>query len=162
MTQNLTAVYPGSFDPPTFGHIDIIKRASGLFSRVTVVVAKNTAKQNLFSADERKRLLEDCVAGMKNVDVAVHDGLTVDFAEKIGARVIIRGLRNVSDFEIELSSATMNHKLNPKIETVLLMTRDELHYVASRTIKEVGLLGGDISSLVPAPVEAAMKKKMTG
>ncbi|MDZ4678103.1 MAG: pantetheine-phosphate adenylyltransferase [Oligoflexia bacterium] len=156
----MTAVYPGSFDPPTLGHIDVIERAAKIFGGLCVVVANSSRKDALFSASERKVLLEKSVKHLKNVVVDIHDGLTVDYMKKIKSRVIIRGLRAVSDFEYELAMATMNRKLYPKIETFIMMTGENYYYIASHTVKEVALHGGDVSQLVPKPVVDALKKKL--
>jgi len=153
------AVYPGSFDPPTLGHIDVIKRALNIFGELTVLVAESSKKTSLFSPQERKNLLEKVLEG-KNVKVEIHGGLTVDYVKKIGGRVIIRGLRAVSDFEYELQMATMNRKLQPTIETLIIMTGEEFSYISSNTVKEVAYHGGDISKVVPQVVDEAVKNKM--
>jgi len=160
MTQTIKAVYPGSFDPPTLGHIDIIERALKIFGNLTVVVAQSSRKNSLFSANERKALLQESLVGLKNVAVDVHDGLTVDYMKKNNAQVIIRGLRAISDFEYELQMATMNRKLYPEIETMIIMSGEKFYYIASNTVKEVAMHGGDISQLVPRPVVDAVKKKL--
>lgn len=153
------AVYPGSFDPPTLGHIDIIQRAAKIFDNLVVLIAKSSKKTTLFSEDERKELLNQCLKNIKGVTVDCYDGLTVDYLEKIKGRVIIRGLRAISDFDYELQMATMNRKLNPDIETFVIMTDEKFYYIASNTVKEVAQHHGDISKLVPEPVAIALKKK---
>ncbi len=155
----MIAVYPGSFDPPTLGHIDVIRRAVNIFGELTVLVAESSKKTSLFTAQERKTLLEKVLEG-KNVRVEIHSGLTVDYVKKIGGKVIIRGLRAVSDFEYELQMATMNRKLQPTIETLIIMTGEEFSYISSNTVKEVAHHGGDISKVVPPTVDEAVRKKM--
>lgn len=156
----IRAVYPGSFDPPTLGHLDVIERALKIFDTVTVLVAVSSRKSALFSAEERKVLLEKSLEKTKNVDVAIHDGLTVDYAKKIGAQVIIRGLRAVGDFEYEFQMATMNRKLYPEIETLTIMTGEKYYYISSNTVKEVAMHRGDISGLVPPIVLEAVNMKL--
>jgi pantetheine-phosphate adenylyltransferase len=153
------AVYPGSFDPPTLGHVDVIKRSLNIFRGLTVVIAESSKKTALFTALERKTLLEEILSGM-NVKVEIHRGLTVDYVKKSGAKVIIRGLRAVSDFEYELQMATMNRKLEPEIETLIIMTGEEFSYISSNAVKEVALHGGDISKVVPTEVVDAVRKKL--
>jgi pantetheine-phosphate adenylyltransferase len=154
------AVYPGSFDPPTFGHVDVIKRTLNIFRELTVVIAESSKKTALFTAAERKVLLEKILVG-KNVKVEIHRGLTVDYVKKSGAKVIIRGLRAVSDFEYELQMATMNRKLEPEIETLIIMTGEEFSYISSNAVKEVAMHGGDISKVVPPEVVEALKNKVS-
>jgi pantetheine-phosphate adenylyltransferase len=160
MGQDVKAVYPGSFDPPTLGHIDIIARAVKIFGNLTVVVAQSSKKTALFSAEERKKLLIESTAHIPGVTVDIHSGLTVEYVKSRGAHLIIRGLRAVSDFEYELQMATMNRKLFPEIETFVIMTGENYYYISSNTVKEVAVHGGDISQLVPKPVVAAIKKKL--
>ncbi len=160
MPHKLVAVYPGSFDPPTLGHIDIIERALKVFGELVVLIAESPTKKSLFTAQERKVLLQNCLKKLQNVKVDIHGGLTVDYLKKIKGHVIIRGLRAVSDFENELQMATMNRKLYPEIETFAVMTSEKYHYISSHTVKEVAIHGGDISELVPEPVIKAIKSKM--
>lgn len=143
------AVYPGSFDPVTAGHEDIIRRASALFDRVIVAVMHNPAKRGCFTADERVALLEKVVAPMGNVTAAKWDGMLVDFVRREGACAVVRGLRQVSDFEIEMSMAQINAQLLPGMETVFLMTRPEHGCVSSSVVREVASFGGDVSAFVP-------------
>jgi pantetheine-phosphate adenylyltransferase len=165
--QRVKAVYPGSFDPPTLGHLDIIERAVKIFGSLTILIAKSSRKESMFSNAERKALMEASLKSVgsekidlsKRVIVEMHDGLTVDYMRKHNANVIIRGLRAVSDFEYEFQMATMNRKLHPEIETLTIMTGETFYYIASSTIKEVAVHGGDISQLVPKPVLEAVKKK---
>jgi pantetheine-phosphate adenylyltransferase len=159
-SQTVKAVYPGSFDPPTLGHIDVIERAVKIFGALTVVVAQSSRKTALFSAQERKALIENSVKHLKNVTVDIHDGLTVDYMRNHDSNVIIRGLRAVSDFEYEFQMAATNHKLAPDIETLIIMTGENYYYIASNTIKEVALHGGDISKFVPKAVVEAVRAKI--
>ena len=154
------AVYPGSFDPPTLGHIYVIERAVKIFGNLIVVVANNSRKNTLFSAEERKKLLEEALKNVKGVTVDIYEGLTVDYVRSRGAQLIIRGLRAVSDFEYELQMATMNRKLFPDIETFVIMTSEKFYYISSNTVKEVAMHGGDITQLVPPNVARAVEKKL--
>ena len=154
------AVYPGSFDPITFGHVDIIQRLVPVFDEVTVLVAKSAQKNYMFSAEERAELIRHCLGEVKNVKVAVFSGLTVDFAHRCGAQVIVRGLRAVSDYEYELAMANMNCKLAPDIETMIVFTRPEYNYVSSRVVKEVAINDGSLKDLVPNQVVEAMKNRI--
>ena len=154
------AIYPGSFDPVTNGHLDVIERAAKLFDEVIVAVAVNSQKQALFSSDERLDLLrQTTTAHGAKITLARLDGLLVDYARQAGASAIIRGLRAVSDFEFEFQMALMNRKLEDKIETIFLMPKDTYTYLSSTIIKEVARLGGEISAFVPPVVEAAMRRK---
>lgn len=153
------AVYPGSFDPITNGHLDIIRRAAQMFDRVIVAVAINAEKTALFSVEERRRFIADAVKGMRNVSVAEFRGLLIQYARRKRATAVVRGLRAVSDFEFEFQLALMNRKLDPGIETIFLMTKDEYTFISSRLVKEIGELGGDVSGFVPRGVERAMRRK---
>ncbi len=144
-----TAICPGSFDPVTYGHIDIIRRAASLFDKVIVAVLVNVEKKPWFSIEERMDLLKKTVGDIQNVEIAGFDGLLVDFAAEHDAGVIVKGLRAVSDFEYEFQMALTNNKLNNSIETVFLTTSSEHMYLSSSIVKQVGLLGGDISPFVP-------------
>ena len=155
-----TVIYPGSFDPPTFGHLDVIKRAARLFDKVIVAVADNTEKKSMFTLTQRKLLLTTMVKDMKNVSTTTFSGLLVDFAEKQKASAIVRGLRAVSDFEFEFQMALMNRRLKEKIETIFMMPRGKYIYLSSRLVKEVAGLGGDVSEFVPPHVEKALVKKL--
>jgi pantetheine-phosphate adenylyltransferase len=145
-------VYPGTFDPITNGHMDIIERALGIVDHLIIAVARNAGKGPLFSTDERVQTVQDeispLVAAGHQVDVRPFDSLLMQFAESVGASVLIRGLRAVSDFEYEFQMAGMNHRLNPQIETVFLMASEGVQFISSRFVKEIGSLGGDISSFV--------------
>jgi pantetheine-phosphate adenylyltransferase len=153
------AVYPGSFDPITNGHLDIVRRAAQMFDRVIVAVAINTEKTPLFSVDERRRLATEAVKSLRNVSVDVFGGLLIKYARHKRATAIVRGLRAVSDFEFEFQLALMNRKLDPRIETIFLMTKDEYTFISSRLVKEIGELGGKVSDFVPRGVEGAMRRK---
>lgn len=153
------ALYPGSFDPITLGHIDIIQRLADFYLELVVVVANSPAKSQLFTAEERCRLIQESLRDVKNVRVVVFDGLTVEYARKIGASVIIRGLRAVADFEYEFAMANMNRKLAPEIETMIVFTRPEYSFVSSRMVKEVAMVGGPVNGLVSPPVEKALSEK---
>ena len=153
------AVYPGSFDPITNGHLDVIRRAAQLFERVIVAVARNTEKAPLFDVQQRVALAREAVNKLPNVVVDEFEGLLVDYARKKRAVVIVRGLRAVSDFEFEFQLSLMNRKLARDIETIFLMTKDEYTFISSRLVKEICQLGGDVSEFVPRGVERAMKSK---
>jgi len=156
-----TAVYPGSFDPPTNGHIDLIGRAAKLFDTVTVAVAENNAKNAFFTVEERIKLLEEVTHGLPgNIEITSFNGLTVDFAKKLGANALIRGLRVVSDFEYELTMAIANKKLEPSIETVLLMPHEDCMLVSSRLVKEIAQFGGNLTQFVPDAIAERLKEKM--
>jgi pantetheine-phosphate adenylyltransferase len=153
------AIYPGTFDPITNGHIDIIERAKELFDEVIVTVAINPAKQPLFTAVERIALIEKSVAGLTNVRVTSFSGLVVDFALRVNAKAVIRGLRAVSDFEYEFQMALMNHKLAANITTVFLMPNEKYTYLNSSIIRNIAQFSGDVSEFVPGCVEEALRKK---
>ncbi|HIW20835.1 MAG TPA: pantetheine-phosphate adenylyltransferase [Candidatus Dorea intestinavium] len=152
-------IYPGSFDPVTFGHIDIIKRAAKQVDELIVGVLNNNTKTPLFLAKERVKMLNEVTKDIPNVKVIAFQGLLVDFAKEVGATMIIRGLRAISDFEYELQMAQTNHKLYDQIETVFLFTSEEFSYVSSSLVREVATFGGDISQFVPPYVVEAMKEK---
>jgi pantetheine-phosphate adenylyltransferase len=156
--MNRVAVYPGSFDPITKGHEDLIHRSLGFVDRMVVAVAVNVAKQPLFSFDERVALIRECVPD-KRVEVQSFDGLLVEFAKQVGANVIVRGLRAVSDFEYEFQMALMNRNLGPHIETVFLVPAFDLTYLSSSLVREVARFGGDVSALVHPAVQQALKRK---
>ena len=153
------AIYPGSFDPITKGHLDVIKRAATLFDELVVAVAFNMQKQTLFPADERVALIEEAVAGESNIRVTRFEGLLVNFARDQEASVVVRGLRAISDFEFEFQMALMNRKLEPAIETVFLTPREEYTYLSSRIVKEVARLGGNIEAFVPVSVASALRAR---
>jgi pantetheine-phosphate adenylyltransferase len=156
----MKAVYPGSFDPVTSGHFDIIQRASQMFSTVVVLVAVNSSKAPLFDAATRVKMIRECCAGLPNVEVdTLVDGLLVDYAAGRGASVIVKGLRAVSDFEYEFQQALLNRKLRPEIETLFLMTSAEHSFLSSSIVKEIARLRGDITGLVPGAVEPYLHGK---
>jgi len=153
------AIYPGSFDPVTNGHLDVIERARKLFDEVVVAVASNDEKQPLFGLQERLDLLQQTIGQIDSIRIAQFDGLLVEFALEQKAVAVIRGLRAVSDFEFEFQMALMNRKLEGAVETIFLMPKEEYTYLSSRIIKEIARLGGDVSGFVPAPVAKALKSK---
>jgi pantetheine-phosphate adenylyltransferase len=150
------AVYPGSFDPLTNGHVDIIQRGARLFDRIVVAILVNVDKQALFPADERVAIIREVFSGQANVEVETFGGLLVDYVKRRQANVIVRGLRAVADFEFEMQMALMNRHLNPDVETVFMMPSEQYTYVSSRLVKEVAALGGSVSGLVPSIVETRL------
>ena len=155
------AIYPGSFDPLTLGHVDIIHRARHLFDSLIVAVAHNESKRPLFTTDERISMIEESLQETPNILVKKLDGLLVDFAVAEDAFVVIRGLRAVSDFEFEFQMALMNRSLQPRLETIFLTPKEEYTFLSSRIVKEVGRLGGDVTSFVPALVAQRLKEKFS-
>jgi pantetheine-phosphate adenylyltransferase len=153
------AMYPGTFDPVTIGHLDVIKRASTLFDHVYVVIMENKNKRVTFSAQERLDMILQIIQPFDNVSAMIGNGLTVDYAKHIGANILIRGIRAVMDYEFELQQATANMTLSPDIETVFLLTRPEYSFMSSSAVKEIALNHGDISSFVPTPVLDMVKNK---
>lgn len=158
--SGITAIYPGSFDPVTLGHVDVVTRASGLFDRVIMAVVVDTAKQPLFTTEQRLELIETSVSHLPNVIVKDFDGLLVNFARSCGATVIIRGLRAISDFEYEFKMCQMNKVLYPECETVFVMSSLEYTFLSSSMVKEVVRLGGDVTGLVPEPVLKALNPSL--
>jgi pantetheine-phosphate adenylyltransferase len=154
------AIYPGSFDPVTNGHLDVIDRARKLFDEVIVAVAHNDQKQPLFTLEERLNLLRGTIGNLDKVEIAPLDGLLVDFAVTRKATAVIRGLRAVSDFEFEFQMALMNRKLEATVETIFLMPKEEYTYLSSRIVKEIARLGGNVAEFLPAPVAAALRAKL--
>ena len=154
------AIYPGSFDPLTNGHLDVVQRAAKLFDRVIVAVAKNESKHALFSLNERVNMVEKAVAGLPNVEVDSFDGLLVEYVVERKAKAIVRGLRAVSDFEFEFQLALMNRKLEENVETIFMMPKDTYTFLSSRIVKEIARLGGDVSQFVPPNVQVALQKKL--
>lgn len=154
------AIYPGSFDPITKGHLDIIERASKCYDQLYVAVMKNPNKNYTFNEDERVKLISKCVKNIKNVKVVVGNGLTVDFAKKLGCKTIIRGIRAVSDYEAELALATSNMMLNNKIETVLMVSSPELSFLSSSIAKEITINGGDIDKFIPKSIKKDVINKL--
>ena len=154
-----TVIYPGSFDPPTNGHLDVIQRASRLFDRVIVGVARNESKQPLFTLAERRNLIGESIADLDNVEVDVFEGLLVEYVEKQNGNAVIRGLRAVSDFEFEFQMALMNRKLNEKVETLFMMPRASYSFLSSHLVKEIASLGGDVSAFVTQSVRKALQSR---
>ncbi len=160
--DRVVAIYPGSFDPFTNGHLDIIERSSHLCDKLIVSLLQNDSKQPLFSASERKEMMQEALRDYPTVEVESFDGLLVDYAARKGASVIFRGIRAISDYEYELQMALMNRRLHPEIETVFLMAGEAYSFISSRIVKEVASLGGDISGLVPPVIEVRLSKKFQG
>ena len=156
----LRAVYPGSFDPVTYGHLDIIRRSRSLADELIVGVLNNKAKTPLFSVEERVKMLEEMTKNMPGVKVVPFEGLLIDFAKEMSAGIVVRGLRAVTDFEYELQMAQTNNKLSPELETVFLTTSLEYSYLSSTIVKEVSAFGGDISQFVPETIERRIQEKI--
>lgn len=155
-----TAIYPGSFDPLTNGHLDVIQRATKLFDRIIVAVAKSESKQPLFTLEERVQMVTSAIGHLPTVEADSFDGLLVNYVEERSAQAVVRGLRAVSDFEFEFQLALMNRKLNERIETIFMMPKDTYTFLSSRIVKEIARLGGDVSSFVPDHVRAALGGKL--
>lgn len=162
MKTEITAVCPGSFDPITVGHLDIIRRASQMFQKVIVVVMTNTSKTPSFSVEERMEMIRKTAADIPNVEVDAYGGLLADYTRKRGAKAIIKGLRAMSDFEYEFQMALTNKKLNPEAETVFLTTSSEYMYLSSSMVKLIGSMGGDIREFVPAVIHEDIKRRLSG
>ena len=154
------AVYPGSFDPPTLGHLDIIKRSAGIVDELVVSVLHNSAKNSLFSIDERVSMLKEATSQLPNVKITTFNGLLVDYVKEIDASLIVRGLRAVTDFEYELQITQTNHILNPEVETIFLTTNLQYSYLSSTIVKEIASYGGDISQFVPSEFIERIYKKL--
>ena len=155
-----TAIYPGSFDPLTNGHLDVIERAVKLFDKVIVAIANNDSKNPLFTLAERRDLADRSVSRLKNVETDTFDGLLVEYVDRRSGQAILRGLRAVSDFEFEFQLALMNRKLNERVETIFMMPKDTYTFLSSRIVKEIARLGGDVSAFVPPHVRKALTKKL--
>ena len=160
MPSSLVAIYPGSFDPITNGHLDLVARGSRMVGRLIVAVLRNHAKQPLFSVEERLEMLAEVVKPYPNVEVGAFDGLLVDYAASRGATMIMRGIRAVSDYELDWQMALMNRRLRPEIETVFLVAGEEYSFISSNLVKEVAALGGNVSGIVPPLVEQRLRKKI--
>jgi pantetheine-phosphate adenylyltransferase len=157
--MKLRAVYPGTFDPVTNGHLDLIQRCASLFGEVVVAILSNTDKKPLFTLKERIDMLKEVSKSLPNVSITTFDGLLVDYAEQIRASVIVRGIRAVSDYEYELQMALMNRRLSSRVETVFMIPAEAYSYLSSRLVKEISILGGSVHGLVPAIVERRLKRK---
>ena len=155
-----TVVYPGSFDPLTNGHLDVLQRAARMFDRVIVAVARNESKTSLFSLDERAEMVRGATLNLPNVEADFFEGLLVEYVIRRGATAVVRGLRAVSDFEFEFQLALMNRKLNERVETLFMMPKDTYTFLSSRMVKEIARLGGDISSFVPKHVQDALTQRL--
>jgi pantetheine-phosphate adenylyltransferase len=158
--KKVTAIYPGSFDPPTNGHLDLIERGSKIFDELVVAILRNPEKDPLFSLSERRSMLEALTSEFHNVRVDTFDGLTVDYAARMKASAVLRGIRALSDYEYELQMALMNRKLQPSLETVFMMPAEQYSYLSSRLVREVAKLGGSIAGLVPEMVERRLREKL--
>ncbi|MFM7215939.1 MAG: pantetheine-phosphate adenylyltransferase [Verrucomicrobiota bacterium] len=154
-----TVIYPGSFDPFHNGHLDVVHRASRIFDRVVVAVARNESKQPLFSVDERTRLVRESIHGIPNVEADAFEGLLVDYVVRRQACAVLRGLRAVSDFEFEFQLALMNRRLNERVETLFMTPKDTYTFLSSRMVKEISRLGGDVAPFVPPAVVATLKPR---
>ncbi len=154
-----TAIFPGSFDPPTNGHMDIIERASAIYDRLIVAVLSNPAKSHMFPVEARMEMLRDSCRNLPTVEIASFEGLLVDFARSTGSKIILRGLRAVTDFEYEFTMALMNKKLAPEVETLFMVTSAENQFISSSSIKEIAHFGGPIEDMVPGPVAKRLEKR---
>ena len=160
--KKVIAIYPGSFDPPTNGHLDLIERGSKIFDELIVAVLRNPEKEALFSLEERRAMLKEMTARFDNVRVDAFDGLLVDYAVRQKASAVLRGIRAISDYEYELQMAMMNRKLEPRLETVFMMPAETYSYLSSRLVREIAKLGGSVQGLVPPPVEERLRRKING
>jgi pantetheine-phosphate adenylyltransferase len=158
--MTVKAIFPGTFDPPTNGHVDLIQRGSRLFGHLTVAILNNPGKDPMFSVQERVEMLEEVTRPIGNVSVATFDGLMVDFARQLGASAVLRGIRAISDYEYEFQMALMNRRLAPEIETVFLQPAGRYSFVSSRMLKEVFTFGGDVTGLLPPNVYKRLRERM--
>jgi len=156
-----TVIYPGSFDPLTNGHLDVLQRATKLFDRVVIAIASSDGKHPLFTLEERLALVRESIRGMAKVEADIFEGLLVDYVQRRSAHAVVRGLRAVSDFEFEFQLALMNRKLNDSFETIFMMPKDTYTFLSSRIVKEIARLGGDVSAFVPDHVRAALLAKLS-
>ncbi len=162
MPRPLILLYPGSFDPVTNGHLDLIARGAALAEKLIVAILRNEAKQPLFSLEERIEMIREAAAGVANLEIQTFGGLTVEFARQVGANAILRGIRAVADYEYELQMAHMNRRLNPQVETVFLTASEAHSFISSRLVKEVAAAGGQVTGLVPPLVELRLKDRYAG
>ena len=160
--KNVIAIYPGSFDPLTNGHLDLIERGSKIFDRLIVAILQNAEKEPLFTLAERLEMLREMTRPMANVEIDTFQGLLVDYAHRRGASALLRGIRAISDYEYELQMALMNRKLGPELETVFMMPAEAYSYVSSRLVKQIIQLGGSVSGLIPPSVEERVRRKVLG
>jgi pantetheine-phosphate adenylyltransferase len=158
--KRVIAIYPGTFDPPTNGHLDLIRRGAKIFDELIVALLRNSEKTPLFTIEERISMMRECVHSLPNVSVDSFDGLLVDYATRKGAKAVLRGIRAVSDYEYELQMALMNRKLDPRLETIFMMPAEAYSYLSSRLVREIGMLGGSVHDLVPELVEERLKQKL--
>ena len=159
--KNIVAIYPGSFDPVTNGHLDLIHRGSKLFDKLIVAIARNLDKQEaLFSMDERRQMLEAMIGDLDNVEVDTFEGLLVSYCIRRNANAVLRGIRAISDYEFELQMALMNRKMEPRVETIFMMPAEQYSYLSSRIVREIAKLGGPLTGLVPAMVEERVRERI--
>jgi len=159
-TLRVIAIYPGTFDPPTNGHLDLIQRGAKIFDQLVVGILGNSEKTPLFTVEERREMLVECTAQWTNVRVEAFQGLLVDYARSLGAQAVLRGIRAVSDYEYELQMAWMNRKLDPGLETVFMMPAGAYSYLSSRLVREISSLGGSLANMVPASVESRLRARL--
>lgn len=159
--KRVIAIYPGSFDPLTNGHLDLVERGAKIFDELIVSILRNPEKEALFSVEERREMIEEMTQRFSNVRVDTFDGLMVDYATRVGATAVLRGIRAISDYEYELQMALMNRKLEPRLETVFMMPAEAYSYLSSRLVREIASLGGSVSGLVPEMVEKKLRRKVT-
>ncbi len=159
--KRVIAIYPGSFDPLTNGHLDLVERGAKIFDELIVAVLRNPEKEALFSVEERREMIEAMTKRFDNVRVDTFDGLMVDYATRVGATAVLRGIRAISDYEYELQMALMNRKLEPRLETVFMMPAEAYSYLSSRLVREIAGLGGSVQGLVPEMVEKKLRRKVT-
>lgn len=158
-SRPLVAIYPGSFDPLTNGHLDLISRGARLFEKLIIAILRNTGKQPLFPVEDRIQMIRETTSHLHNVEVDSFEGLLIDYASRRGANAILRGIRAISDYEAELQMALLNRRMRPETETIFLMAGEEFSFISSHMIKEIITLGGDVSTFVPEPVAARLRKK---
>ena len=158
-SRNLLAIYPGSFDPLTNGHLDLISRGARLSETLIIAILRNTQKEPLFDIEERIQMIRETTSHLANVEVDSFEALLIDYASRRGANAILRGIRAISDYETELQMALLNRRMRPQTETIFLMAGEEFSFISSRMIKEIITLGGDVSTFVPAPVAARLRRK---